>query len=181
MHWILAVISSWGSTLTYLYICNSYMNSEDVWYPLCCLQHVRVSKNWGFLKSVFSTWQPTVSTSDLSSDAFTGFSLDFKTDSGSCCLYSAIFFIATYANEGIFHCLVWDMLEMWKGFVAHYTSLKNGALYVKRKCLPYGEDNFLQGWSHTGMNSGNFKSPHRPHCLLLQLQGTVLWPPSSLM
>lgn len=59
-HWILAVISSWGSILRYLYICYSCMNSghvwytEHVWYTLCCLPHVRVSKNRDFLKSILN-------------------------------------------------------------------------------------------------------------------------------
>lgn len=35
--------------------------------------------------------------------------------------------------------------EMWNRFVAHYTAMKNGVLYIKRESHPYGKDNFLQG------------------------------------
>lgn len=50
MHWMLAVTSSWGSTLRYLYICYSHMYSEHVWYPLCCLQHVKPPRTETFFK-----------------------------------------------------------------------------------------------------------------------------------
>lgn len=91
LHAVLAVISSWVSVLRYLYICYYYMISEHTLYLLWYLQHVKASKNRDFLKSAFSAMQPTVRASDLSSDVFAGFLIDFKSDSGRHCLSSACF------------------------------------------------------------------------------------------
>lgn len=165
MHVILAVISSWGSTLRYSYICYYYMNSEHVLYPLWYLQHVKASKNRDSLKHVFSAIQPTVRVSDLSSDAFTGFHVDFKSDSGRHCLSSAYFIaLSGICKRYRKHLLITTFL--WK---MEHSVLRGKLIPVERKT--FSRADLTLEWTLEIKNN-----PHRPHCLLLQLQGIVLWP-----